>query len=167
MIISLIVIKLNATQKINKLKYIICKNSEIFENPKGFKGKIACPNYYDICDSTSLCNNLFDCLNKKSKTLEESYDYNKKEEIVDSNNSNQIFTVKSMESSWISCFKITNNYVIYLYGDFSKEVKILDKVTIELTTSKAEKKKQYVLPLINLVLLKNVSNAILIFVNIL
>ena len=126
--------------------YIICKNSEIFENPKGFKGKIACPNYYDICDSTSLCNNLFDCLNKKSKTLEESYDYNKKEEIVDSNTSNQIFTVKSMESSWISCFKMTNSYVIYLYGDFSKEVKILDKVTIELTTSKSNKIKAICTP---------------------
>ena len=126
--------------------YVICKNKEIFENKKEFKGKIVCPNYYDICDSTSLCNNLFDCLDKKSKTFKESYDNNKKEEIVDSNNSNQIFTVKSMESSWISCFKMTNSYVIYLYGDFSKEVNILNKVTIELTTSKAEKIKAICTP---------------------
>ena len=34
---------------------------------------------------------------------------------------------------------MTNNFVIYLNGDFSKEVDILAKVNIELTTSKAEK----------------------------
>ena len=126
--------------------YIICKNGEIFEHPKGFKGKITCPNYYDICDSTSLCNNLFDCIDKKSKTLEESYDYNKKEEIVDPNTSNQIFTVKNIKSSWIYCFSSTLNYVIYIEGEFSKEIDILDKVYIELTTSKGNKIKAMCTP---------------------
>ena len=118
--------------------FIICKNSEIFENPKGFKGKIICPNYYDICDSTYLCNNLFECIDKKSKTLEESYNYNNnnQEQIDESNTSNQIFTVKRIKSSWIYCFTTTLNYVIYIEGEFSKEVNILDKVYIELTTSK-------------------------------
>ena len=41
---------------------------------------------------------------------------------------------------------MTNNFVIYLNGDFSKEVDILAKVNIELTTSKAEKKKHQFIP---------------------
>ena len=125
---------------------IICTNAETFSYIKGFKGKITCPNYYDICDSTSLCNNLFDCLNKKSKTLEESYDFNKTEEIVVPNTSNQIFTVKKLKYSSIYCFKILMNYVIYLEGEFSKETNILDKVNIELITSKADKIKAICTP---------------------
>ena len=135
---------------------IICKEKELIENPQGFTGKINCPNYYDICDSTSLCNNIFNCLDQKSKTLEESYDYNNgnqeektdkiEPDIDESNTSNQIFTVKGIKNSLISCFTVTNSYDIDIEGEFSKEVNILSKVYMNLTTSSGKKIKAMCTP---------------------
>ena len=46
--------------------------------PPGFKGVIECPKYIDVCSSedNNICNDMFDCLNKKSKVDESSYSYN-------------------------------------------------------------------------------------------
>ena len=51
------------------------KNGGIISNPSGFKGEIICPRYIDICDfeQNIICNDLFDCINKKVKTDNESY----------------------------------------------------------------------------------------------
>ena len=47
----------------------------IIKNPYGFKGEIVCPKYYDICnfDSDNICNEMFNCLNKRVKADENSY----------------------------------------------------------------------------------------------
>ena len=44
----------------------------------GFKGRIICPKYSDVCDtsSTPLCNEMFNCLTNKIKSGEEDTDNN-------------------------------------------------------------------------------------------
>ena len=114
-------------------------------DPLGFKGTIKCPKYYDICDSEVLCNDMFECLDKKSKTDEGSYYYND-EENIDINSNAQIFTVKNIDIGWVPCIKITGSYVFYIEGEFSKEVNILDKVIIDLISSEGKKIKSICTP---------------------
>ena len=52
-------------------------NGSILNNPNGFKGQIKCPDYNLICTSKIWCNELFDCINKKSEADLETYDYDK------------------------------------------------------------------------------------------
>ena len=40
---------------------------------KGFKGKINCPEYDLICTSDIWCNEMFECIDKKSITDEKTY----------------------------------------------------------------------------------------------
>jgi len=115
------------------------------KDPPGFKGTIKCPKYYDICDSDVLCNDMFECLDKKSKTDEQSYYYND-EENIDSNSNEQVFTVKNIDVGWIACMKVTGSYVFDIEGDFSKEVNILDKVVIDLLSSEGKKIKAICTP---------------------
>jgi len=61
----------------------------------GFKGRIICPKYSDLCDtsSTPLCNEMFNCLSNKVKKGEESYDNNENED------KNESFTIARPLSS--------------------------------------------------------------------
>ena len=43
---------------------------------KGFKGKINCPAYNMVCTSEIWCNEMFDCIDKKSVTDYSTYNYN-------------------------------------------------------------------------------------------
>ena len=49
----------------------------IVNNPSGFKGSINCPDYFEICDfkDNIMCNEMFDCLNKKVETDYDSYSF--------------------------------------------------------------------------------------------
>ena len=51
-------------------------------NPSGFKGSLKCPKYIDICnfEGNIICNEMFDCLNKKVKTSQDSYNYDGSDE---------------------------------------------------------------------------------------
>ena len=51
-------------------------------NLDGFKGHIICPKYADICDfkDNKMCNEMFDCLNKKVKLDEDSLMYDPNDE---------------------------------------------------------------------------------------
>ena len=53
----------------------ICPTNGGIVSGSGFKGVLTCPKYYDICDTDSnqLCNNIFDCLNKKIEVNDDSY----------------------------------------------------------------------------------------------
>ena len=45
----------------------------------GFNGKVKCPEYNNLCNienKANICNELFECINKKVKGEEISYDYN-------------------------------------------------------------------------------------------
>ena len=50
----------------------------------GFRGRIICPKYSDICDtsSTPLCNEMFNCLNNEVKSGDKSLDTNEEEEDI-------------------------------------------------------------------------------------
>ena len=107
-----------------------------FINPEGFKGEINCPKYDEICSSTELCNDMFDCFDKQSKTYSSTFYYNNiDDELIDINTSDQIFTVKEIKLGLSPCFILTGSYIFYIDGYFSKEVNLLDKVNIDLSTS--------------------------------
>ena len=55
----------------------ICPTNGGITSGSGYKGILTCPRYYDICGTKSdeLCNDLFDCLNKKIEVDENSYSY--------------------------------------------------------------------------------------------
>ena len=55
---------------------IICPGYDtILSNPNQLKGEIHCPDYNIVCTSSIWCNNMFDCIDKKSIANENSYDY--------------------------------------------------------------------------------------------
>lgn len=53
----------------------ICPTEGGITSGGNFRGYLTCPKYYDICDSESnqLCNDIFDCLNKKILVNDDSY----------------------------------------------------------------------------------------------
>ena len=55
--------------------YIVCPRQGGKISAIGFVGYILCPDYYLICSSNIICNDMFDCVKKKSKIKEESYNY--------------------------------------------------------------------------------------------
>ena len=63
-------------------------NETILQDPNGFKGQIKCPDYNIVCSSKTWCNELFDCINKKSEADPETFYYNKNNEEKDDSNSN-------------------------------------------------------------------------------
>ena len=56
--------------------YIVCPRQGGNVQVDGYDGKIHCPDYNLICTGTILCNDMFDCIEKKSLVKEESYYYN-------------------------------------------------------------------------------------------
>lgn len=58
-------------------KTIICPGIEtILYNPEGLLGEINCPDYNMVCTSEVWCNDLYDCINKRSTADISTYDYN-------------------------------------------------------------------------------------------
>ena len=139
-------IKKQIIVKIGELTLNCPTYGKTINDPSGFKGSIKCPNYYDICDADALCNDMFECLNKQSRTDPNSYYYNDEENFDINSSKDQIFTVKKLVISWISCSKITGSYVFNIEGDFSKNVNILDKVNINLLTSSGKNIKSICTP---------------------
>ena len=62
---------------IGELKVTCPTSGGVIDNPSGFKGSINCPKYIDICDfeDNVMCNEMFDCLNKKVETDYDSYNF--------------------------------------------------------------------------------------------
>ena len=56
-------------------QYIVCPKQGGNVEVKGFSGKLHCPDYNLICTGTVLCNELFDCIDKKSKYKENTFTY--------------------------------------------------------------------------------------------
>ena len=61
------------TIKINE-DYAVCPRSGGKINLTNYDGYLLCPDYYLICSGTVLCNDMFDCLEKKS-SLKNNIDY--------------------------------------------------------------------------------------------
>ncbi len=56
-------------------QYIVCPRSGGNVEIKGYKGKLHCPDYNLICTGTVMCNDLFDCIDKKSEAKESTFSY--------------------------------------------------------------------------------------------
>ena len=53
-----------------------CPGSEtILTNPKGLSGTLECPSYDLVCTSSNFCNDMFDCIDKKSITDSNTFQY--------------------------------------------------------------------------------------------
>ena len=55
--------------------YIVCPREGGKIIADGYDGYFLCPDYYLMCSGTVMCNDIFDCVDKKSETKEESYVY--------------------------------------------------------------------------------------------
>ena len=62
------------TIKINN-DYILCPRAGGKIEIEGYKGFFLCPDYNLICSGTVMCNDMFDCVDKKSKLKEDTYYY--------------------------------------------------------------------------------------------
>ena len=78
-------------------EYIVCPRRGGKINIEGYKGYFLCPDYNLICSGTKICNDLFDCIEKKSEIKESSYKYDY-----------EIETSQNMEKSEV--FDNENNY---------------------------------------------------------
>ena len=55
--------------------YIVCPRAGGKIEIESYEGYLLCPDYNLMCSGTVLCNNLFECIDKKSEIKEESYYY--------------------------------------------------------------------------------------------
>ena len=55
--------------------YIVCPREGGKIIVDGYDGYFLCPDYYLMCSGTVICNDIFDCVDKKSETKESSYLY--------------------------------------------------------------------------------------------
>ena len=62
------------TIKINGL-YVVCPRSGGNVKVEGYDGYLSCPDYNLICTGTVFCNDIFDCINKKSLVKNDTFDY--------------------------------------------------------------------------------------------
>ena len=109
--------------------YIVCPRQGGKISAIGFVGYFLCPDYYLICSGKVLCNDMFDCVSKKSEIKPESYyrDYEPKtsqnlvraesEKIDNENNyelSNDGICTKYCKqcSENKKCIKCRNNYIL-------------------------------------------------------
>ena len=60
--------------KINNI-YVVCPRSGGNIEVEGFDGYLNCPDYNLICTGTVLCNDIFDCIEKKSLVKNNTYNY--------------------------------------------------------------------------------------------
>ena len=55
--------------------FLVCPRAGGLINAIGFDGTLACPDYNLICSGSEICNDMFDCVEKKSLLKEVEYDY--------------------------------------------------------------------------------------------
>ena len=98
------------TIKINK-EYIVCPREggiiKVESNYTDYEGYLYCPDYNLICTGTKVCNNMFDCVEKRSEINYNTYNY------TYSNNNITIFPNIYKESSIkevpIEGYELSNN----------------------------------------------------------
>ena len=92
--------------------YFVCPRTGGKIKVEGYTGYFLCADYNLICSGTVMCNDLFDCVEKKSETKEDSYkyDYN-------------ILTSQNLEDAEINDPDNTNNYELSEDGICPKDCK--------------------------------------------
>ena len=92
--------------------YFVCPRAGGKIEVEGYTGYFLCADYNLICSGTVMCNDLLDCIDKKSETKEEtySYDYN-------------ILTSQNLVDAEIETADDTNNYELSDNGVCPKDCK--------------------------------------------
>ena len=73
-----------------KDNYIVCPRAGGKITAENFKGYLLCPDYNLICTGTELCNNLFDCIEKKSEEKSDTFIYS--DYIIKTTQNSKIYT---------------------------------------------------------------------------
>ena len=98
---------------------VICPGTEtVLNKPNGFNGQIKCPDYNLVCTSKNWCNELFDCIDKKSEADLDTYNNKeitltgevKEEESNKKSNNNNKYTYLSLNGFYI----ILGNIILLL-----------------------------------------------------
>jgi hypothetical protein len=82
--------------------YIVCPREGGKVELEGYDGQLICPDYNLICTGTILCNDMFDCIDKKSEAKNDTYDYDY--EPITTQNYNKL---KEMEIS--TAYELSND----------------------------------------------------------
>ena len=96
--------------------YIVCPRAGGKIEVEGYKGYILCPDYNLMCSGTVLCNDMFDCVEKKSEIKEESYYYDY--EIKTSQN---IEAADTADIDEINNYELSENGLCPLFCEQCKE----------------------------------------------
>ena len=100
-------------------KVISCPGEEsVLNNPSGLNGQIKCPDYNLVCTSQTWCNDIFDCIDKKSQADLNTYDYisNKtKLQIKDAENLLVDDSILVLEEESNSIISFNLNLIILLF----------------------------------------------------
>ena len=105
------------TIKVND-DYIVCPRSGGKILVEGYEGYFLCPDFNLMCSGTVICNNIFDCIEKKSEIKEESYIYDY--EIKTSQN---IFRAEEEDFNNETNYELSDNGVCPLNCTHCKENK--------------------------------------------
>ena len=104
----------------NKIINVYIKNTvitcpgydTILSNPNQLKGEIHCPDYNLVCTSSIWCNEMFDCINKKSTANLNSYDYISNKEALKERDKKNLNVNDNVNKGDILRFKI--KYLLYI-----------------------------------------------------
>ena len=80
--------------------YIVCPREGGKIKAENFNGYLLCPDYYLICNSYDLCNNLLNCLELKTTEKEESFYYTYDDKEVRTTQNSTIYEAESRNYGW-------------------------------------------------------------------
>ena len=92
--------------------YFVCPRAGGKISVEGYSGYFLCPDYNLICSGTVMCNDLFECVEKKSEAKEESYNYDY-----------TIATNQNLKDAATTKFDNTTNYELSENGICPKDCK--------------------------------------------
>ena len=105
------------TIKINN-DYIVCPRAGGKIKVEGYKGYFLCPDYNLMCTGNVVCNDLFDCVEKKSEVKKESYIYD-----YDIKTSQNISRAEESEEDDVDNYELSDDGVCPKYCKHCKENK--------------------------------------------
>ena len=103
------------TVKIND-DYIVCPRAGGKIEVEGYKGFFLCPDYNLMCSGTVICNDMFECVDKKSLVKNSSYYYDY--EIKTSQNLDDAYII---DADNITNYELSENAICPIYCKHCKE----------------------------------------------
>ena len=131
-------------------QYIVCPKHGGNVVVEGFEGLLHCPDYNLICTGTVLCNDMFDCIEKKSLPKNNTYYYDyeiKATQIYSDLNNGETFIEYELSENGVCpihcnqcntdyrCSKCENGFIkVEIYKE-KKKIVICDNNTIDVSTN--------------------------------